>query len=193
MAWLMIRSVPRLALALAALALLVPGAASAQRRAVSADDCIGADLLPTPLTLDIATKATFCLVNVQRTTHGLRALRDNSRIDKAAASHSKDMVARSYFDHVTPAGADPVTRLSRVHYITNSLLSWSIGEDLGWGSGTEATPRAIVQAWMDSPPHRANILRTSFRDAGVGVAYGAPQHVLLPGATYTIDFGRRAT
>ena len=192
MARVMIRSASRFALVLAGLALLVPGAAWAQRRAVRADDCVGATLLPTPLTLDVARKATLCLVNVERTTRGLRPLRDNSRIAKAAVSHSRDMVARSYFDHVTPAGADPVSRLARVHYITNNLFSWSIGEDLGWGSGSEATPQAIVKAWMDSPPHRANILRASFRDAGVGVAYGAPEHVLLPGATYTIDFGRRS-
>jgi uncharacterized protein YkwD len=182
----------RIALVFAALALALPGAASAHRRALRADDCVGADAVPTALTIAVAQKATLCLVNVERSSRGLRALRDNSRMDKAAGSHSRDMVARGYFDHVTPNGGDPVSRLAHVHYITNSLLSWSVGEDLAWGSGIDSTPREIVKSWMASPPHRANILHASFRDAGVGVALGAPESTPLPGATYTLDFGRRA-
>ena len=190
MARVMIRSAARLALALSTLVLLIPGAASA-RRAVGADACIGADLPPTALTLAIAKKATLCLVNVERQTRGLRALRDNSRIDKAALSHSRDMVARGYFDHVTPNGGDPVSRLLHVHYLSYTSAGWSVGEDLAWGSGIDATPRQIVSSWMASPPHRANILHASFRDAGIGVALGAPESTPLPGATYTLDFGRR--
>jgi uncharacterized protein YkwD len=49
--------------------------------------------------------------------------------------------------------------------------------------------RAIGAAWMDSPPHRANILSSSFRAIGIGIALGTPSGGA--GATYTTDFGRR--
>ena len=52
--------------------------------------------------------------------------------------------------------------------------SWSVGENLAWGTGVLATPRATVRAWMHSPDHRANLLDRRFADVGIGVAAGAP-------------------
>ena len=68
--------------------------------------------------------------------------------------------------------------------------NWTIGENIAWGSGALATPRAIVNGWMHSPGHRANILRASFRDIGIGIRLGAPGPGLSGGATYVTDFGR---
>ena len=59
------------------------------------------------------------------------------------------------------------------------------------GSGNEGSPWQIFVAWMHSPPHRANILDPSFRDAGVGVARGFPLGAAGAAATYTVDFGAR--
>ena len=62
-----------------------------------------------------------------------------------------------------------------------------LGENIGWGSGSLATPRSMVNAWMHSAPHRHNILDGRYRSVGVGVAFGAP--VGGSGASYTTDFG----
>jgi uncharacterized protein YkwD len=72
--------------------------------------------------------------------------------------------------------------------------TWSLGENLSWGSGTSSTPQAIVAAWMQSPGHRANLLSPCFRDVGVGIATGAPAQLDTGtvGATYVTDFGRRS-
>jgi uncharacterized protein YkwD len=173
-----------LALGIAALALAVPSAASAA-------DCPNADVLPSKSGPAAARKATLCLVNAERTSRGMRALKFNGRLEKAASSYSREMVVHHFFDHVSPAGTGIVTRLRRVHYITPHI-SWSIGENIAWGEGSLGTPASIVDAWMNSPGHRANILSQSFREAGVGVAPGLPQGGGQPGATYTLDFGRRS-
>jgi uncharacterized protein YkwD len=173
----------RIALGLAVLALAAPAGASAAT-------CSRADLAPSASGLAAARATTLCLVNDERTSHGLRPLSSNPRLVKAAREHSRDMVARHYFDHVAPGGSDLVTRLRHVHYISRRI-SWAIGENIAWGTGSDATPQAIVEAWMESPGHRANILSTEFREAGIGVEPGLPETLHEPGATYTLDFGRR--
>jgi uncharacterized protein YkwD len=67
---------------------------------------------------------------------------------------------------------------------------WYVGENIAYGSGDRSSPRSIGSAWMNSPPHRANILRASFREIGIGLASGTP--VGVRGATYTTDFGQRS-
>jgi uncharacterized protein YkwD len=70
---------------------------------------------------------------------------------------------------------------------------WWLGENIGWGSGSAADPYALVRMWMKSPPHRANILSSHFREIGIGIAVGIPvrgAHASAQGgATYTTDFG----
>ena len=102
------------------------------------------------------------------------------------------MVRHGYFAHDSRSGAPFTSRIKAAGYL-GGARSWRAGESLAWGRGTRATPRAIVRAWMDSPPHRANILGRRFRDLGIGVAAGAP--VREGGgseATYVHDFGVRA-
>jgi uncharacterized protein YkwD len=131
--------------------------------------------------------ATLCLVNQERTSRGLKPLKANRRLSKAAARHARDMVARNYFSHDSLGGGDFVDRIRSAGYVQPRGLP-SLGEDLAWGSGALGTPDAIVQGWMASPGHRANILFRNFREAGVGVAYGDPG-AGQDGATYALDFG----
>ena len=58
-------------------------------------------------------------------------------------------------------------------------------------TGTLATPAQTVRGWMNSPPHRRNMLDRGFREIGIGVALGAPGSN-DPGATYATEFGRRS-
>jgi uncharacterized protein YkwD len=128
-----------------------------------------------------------CLVNQERTARGLKPLKLNRRLSKAAAGHARDMVARKYFSHDSLSGADFVDRIRKAGYVAPRAFP-SLGEDLAWGSGSLGTPRAIVKGWMDSPGHRANILSSKFREAGIGVAIGDPG-AGQEGATYALDFG----
>ncbi len=147
--------------------------------------CTGATKVPTASTLKRAAKATACLINRERRRRGIPALRTNRLLAKAAGKHSRDMVKRGYFDHTSPSGTDPGDRTAAAGY---SASTW--GENIAWGSGSLATPRSIVKAWMNSAGHRENILRRSFKDSGMGVAVGAPGPGAggLPAATYTQDF-----
>lgn len=135
-------------------------------------------------------RAAVCLINNRRTRRGLRRLRINSRLTKAAKWHTHDMVRRRYFGHVSRRGRDVVDRLYGAHYLSGRI-SWAVGENLAWGSGNLGTPRQIVKAWMNSPGHRRNMLDARFREIGIGVIANGPQRTELPAATYTTTFGVR--
>jgi hypothetical protein len=65
-----------------------------------------------------------------------------------------------------------------------------VGENIGWGQGPLSTPRAMVEAWMNSPGHRRNILADDYAEVGLGLALGTPESTTW-GATYTTDFGHK--
>jgi uncharacterized protein YkwD len=169
----------------AAVALIAPMVHAAP---ANARGCRGAHAPVRAGHLGRARRATLCLVNRKREHHGLHRLRANGELKRAAVAHTRDMVARRYFAHVAPSGATPAARAISAKYITPTVR-WEIGECLGWGYGRAQTPAAIVRHWMHSPPHRAIVLASWARDAGVGVAHRSPFGG--PGATYTLDVGER--
>jgi uncharacterized protein YkwD len=154
--------------------------------------CAGADAAPSSASAAKVRKATLCLLNVQRRTHGLRGLRENAKLRGAAAGYSRLMVAQGFFSHESPSGSTLQSRVTGTHYL-DGARSWSIGENIAWGTGPLGTPRSIVKAWMHSPGHRANILNGTYRDIGIGIATGAPipAGAAAGGGTYTTDFGYR--
>jgi uncharacterized protein YkwD len=167
-----------------ALALCAPASATAR----PAGGCARAGALPGAADLSAAGAATLCLLNRERARHGLRALRSNRRLVVSAARHSQDMVERGYFSHETPGGTTFVARILASGYARSAGFGM-LGENIAWGTGPLGTPAGIVRAWMNSPGHRANILRRAFRDIGVGIASGVPAPGDWTGATYTTDFG----
>lgn len=175
---------PRRLRRLAALPVLL--AAVAAPATASAATCAGADRSPTKLGEAGVRHATLCLLNRVRAAHGLRRLRADRRLAKAAVGHSRDMVRHRYFAHESRSGAPFTARIARTGW-TRSRHRYVLGENIGWGSGDLATPRAMVRGWMLSAPHRANILDRRYRAVGVGVAFGIP--VGGSGATYSTDFG----
>ena len=68
-------------------------------------------------------------------------------------------------------------------------MAGAIGENLAWGTGALATPASIMQAWMNSPGHRENILDPEYREIGIGVVAGNPSTATGAGATYANAFG----
>jgi uncharacterized protein YkwD len=155
----------------------------------AAVECADADLEATGENLGRIRAAILCLHNQIRAEHDLPALRENRRLRKAAHGHSRDMVKDGYFEHTTPEGTTMVDRILRARYVREDE-GWALGENLAWGTGSLGTPRGAVQAWMDSPGHRANILKKAYRELGVGVVVGVPVSDAA-GATYTVDFGVR--
>jgi len=177
-------------IALLAVALLAPAAAAADTPpARAAQDCADADLEPAADNLGRVRTAILCLHNQTRAQHRLPALRENPRLRKAAIGHSRAMVSSGFFEHTTPAGISMVDRIMRSRYVRPNQ-GWSLGENLAWGTGALSSPRGAVKAWMDSPGHRANLLKRSYREMGVGVVLGVPVSDAV-GATYTVDFGVR--
>jgi uncharacterized protein YkwD len=132
--------------------------------------------------------ALRCLVNVERARHGLPTLHSSARLNVAADQFSADMVARSYFAHVTPDGRSVTDRVRAAGYLGGSN-DWALGEDIGWGTGSASSPASIFRAFMNSPPHRRVILSREFREIGVGVAPGVPVAGQGSGSTFVLDFG----
>lgn len=133
---------------------------------------------------------TVCLLNYERSRHGLRPLVEVRELDVASKRQSDDMVARRYFEHVSPDGVTPQTRIAASGYAFRP--GGMTGENIAWGEGTFGTPAEIVNGWMHSPGHRANILRPEFSQVGVGLTIGGPpvkESTRRPSATYTTDFG----
>ena len=182
----------RSALGVALLSLLCTGVASAATdgRAISSASCDDTHLVPTRSNSTRIEAATLCLVNVQRARHGERALRPNADLARSAAAHSEDMVARNYFDHTSPGGETVLDRIKASSYVP-SRAGYTLGENIAMGTMQLATPAAIVESWMKSAGHRANILNAEFRDSGLGVVARAPQRYGhgQRGATYTQQFG----
>ena len=95
------------------------------------------------------------------------------------------------FDHACNGEGELGRRLEAVGYLSGGLSRWAYGENIAWGMGSRATPEAIVDAWMHSSGHRANILSRDFRELGVGYSAGTPSGSRDQGGIYTADFGLR--
>ena len=178
-------------LAITALACLLFAALPAAASADSPSNCADADLSPSVADLPQIESATFCLLNAERRSRGLTALRVNGRLRNAAVAHSRDMVANHYFAHEDQSGGGPEDRIAHAGYLPR-YGPWVIGENIAWGTDYLATPREIVRAWMNSTPHRHNILYSDFREIGIGVAIGVPDPSLGDGATYSTEFGAKS-
>lgn len=98
------------------------------------------------------------LVNAERAKHGLSALTVSTKVQQAAQTRAGEL--KSSFSHTRPSGASCFTAL------TEAGVSYTrAGENIAYG---QSSPAAVVQAWMNSSGHRANILSRDFTTIGVG-------------------------
>jgi uncharacterized protein YkwD len=169
----------------AVVAVLLVGAPSAS----AAGACSAANASASQASKRALVRATLCVLNKARARHHLRPLRLNRKLSRAARRHSRAMARHKFFSHSSLGGASFVDRIRSTGYLSGAR-SWYVGENIAYGSGSRSSPRSIGTAWMNSPPHRANILSSSFRQIGIGLASGTP--VGSGGATYTTTFGRRS-
>jgi uncharacterized protein YkwD len=162
-----------------------------KKSGVVGEQCSDIDMMPSADNLAQVNAAVLCLVNAWRADSGLPALSSNSQLQQAAEGMAAEMVQKQFFSHETPEGKNVVDRVEPTGYIPNSS-DWVVGENLAWGSGGLSTPQAIVNGWMNSPGHRANILAPDYKDVGLAAAMGAPSSSQSGGTTYVNDFGAKS-
>jgi uncharacterized protein YkwD/stress response protein SCP2 len=104
------------------------------------------------------------LTNAERARAGLRPLAVDPLLAAAAQAHSTDMVARAFYSHTSPDGSQPWDRATAA-----GARRRTIGENIACG---QRTPAEVVEGWMNSPGHRANILKPDFTHIGIGFAGG---------------------
>ncbi|WP_329198653.1 MULTISPECIES: CAP domain-containing protein [unclassified Streptomyces] len=134
-------------------------------------------VVPVPATGDGHSSeeaAVLALVNQERAQAGCGPVRANPPLASLAAAFSKDMAVRGFFDHTDPDGRTPWDRAQAAG------ISGLGGENIARGQGDAAS---VMNAWMNSPGHKANILNCEFRTLGVGAYFGAG------GPWWTQDFG----
>jgi uncharacterized protein YkwD len=100
------------------------------------------------------------LVNAERAKAGCGAVHSDGRLDAAAQGHSDDMARRNYFAHDTPDGVDPWERARAAGYTTPT------GENIAMG---QRTAESVMDSWMNSSGHRANILNCDSHAIGMGL------------------------
>ena len=170
--------------ALVSALVMLPFAAAPARAATA---CAHADARPGYDSGEVVRRATLCLLNQERARRRLTRLGPDRRLALAARRHARDMVRQGYFAHESLSGTPFTERIHRTGYTVGR--AWRLGENLGWGGGSHATPTAMVRAWMASPGHRANVLGR-YREVGVGLALGAPVPGQPDAATYATEFGK---
>lgn len=107
-------------------------------------------------------KEVLRLVNVERSKMGLKELTLNTELSRVATLKSQDMIDKNYFSHTSPTYGSPFDMMKKFN-----ISYRTAGENIAMG---QKTPAQVVEAWMNSEGHRANILNANYTDLGVGVA-----------------------
>jgi uncharacterized protein YkwD len=109
-------------------------------------------------------------INGERQRRGLKPLRADAELAAVARAHSRDMFARGYFSHTTPDRVDPFGRMRRAH-----VRFLTAGENLAFAP----TVASAHEGLMQSPGHRANILRPQFARVGIGIEDGGVHGLMV--------------
>ena len=120
------------------------------------------------------------LINAERQKVGAPPLKLNLKLTQAALRHSQDMAINNFFDHTGSDGSEPETRIIATGY---NCCRYS-AENIAAG---QSTPRAVVQAWLESPEHKEIMLNPNYTEVGFGYAYNA-QSILIN--YWTADFAQ---
>lgn len=181
------RRAPRAIAIAAAGACMLLGAPAAASAACAGEEVEAVDQNTVAL-----EESILCLINERRASSGVGPVRLNAKLGQAASRHSNDMVSQGFFSHTSPAGSTFIARITSTGYMKGAR-SWLVGENLAWGAGSLSTPANLVDAWMDSPPHRANLLRGRFREIGLSGVRGIPSDAgETTGVTVSSEYGYRA-
>ncbi len=151
---------------LALLAVLAIGGAATNAAAAT---CRHADDTHATASLKDLKRAIFCLVNDKRHDRGKHQLDRNGKLDQAAGRHTRQMLKKDCFQDKCPGEPGLGGRIRETGYLQGATR-WHYSESFG----CESTPKQMVHAWMGTPFHRRNILKSKYRDIGVGAGKGVP-------------------
>jgi uncharacterized protein YkwD len=167
----------RVLLLCAAAVLAFSGLASVQASAAAPGRAI--------LAADSLEHAILARVNAVRRGKGLRPLRLDRDLARASDSHARSMARKGFFSHSSADGTSPVTRILRFY------RGSAVGEAMLWRS-PDCTAAQAVEMWLASPPHRAILLSSGFREIGLGAVRATQAPGVYGGRAATIvvaDFG----
>ena len=134
--------------------------------AATASSATGAEQAPSTVTrAPSLEELVLQQVNAVRAAHRLAPLAASSALSRSAADHSRAMASLGFFAHESSNGMTFSQRIRR--YYGPRSTTWSVGENLAMFGGVTPSASSVVDMWMASPSHRANVLRGSFREAGV--------------------------
>jgi uncharacterized protein YkwD len=131
-------------------------------------------------------------INTVRRQHGQAPLRLSPQLRAAANVHSTSMATGGFFSHESADGTLFWKRVARF-YPQGSRRFWSVGENLLWSS-PDVDPAGAVRMWMNSPPHRVNLLNPRWREVGLSAVHvdvGPGVFGSDPVTVLTADFGVR--
>jgi len=131
-------------------------------------------------------------LNATRAAHGLRPLVVSGQLENAAVTHSRDLLQAGVFQHDSPDGTSFAQRLKRF-YSPVGYSSWTAGENILYNTG-DIDANGAIQAWLDSPPHRQNMLDPDWREVGIGSVHASTAGGTFGGGpawVITMDFGVR--
>ena len=114
---------------------------------------------------EITVENVLRLLNERRAQSSLRPLTADDRLMRAANDRMRHMEEESYWAHQSPDGLSPFSWVTLRSYEFRS-----VGENLACGFDTA---RMLVEAWMESPGHRANILSNDYEDCGIAIIDGS--------------------
>ena len=142
------------------------------------------------LNLDATTAQTVmtCLTNYARTQSGLRPLQPNAVLDDAGNAKLAADVSCGEFSH-TPCGK-PFESVFTAYL--RGASSYTLGENIAWGTGSLGAPRQIMREWLHSQGHRENILRSSFTEVGIGYLPNQVFQGFSGGSLWSQEFGTRS-
>lgn len=133
---------------------------------------------------EITPENVTAMINAHRAEAGLPPLVLNEKLTRAAESRMQDMIDGEWWDHASPEGTSPFAWLAAADY--DYLYA---AENLA--AGFETTP-VLLEAWLESPGHRANVMGAHYSECGVAIIEGTTRGKAL-GRSVVVLFGRQKT
>lgn len=175
-------------------ALVVPASAVAASSAGATGTARGATTASTSSVTRAPSLEELVLreINAVRTRRGLGGLAASPALSRSAAAHSRAMAIYGFFSHESRSGTAFSERIKRFYAPRSG--AWTVGENLAMFGGSTPSAAAIVDVWMGSPGHRANLLRGLFHEAGLAIMFNPAAGGVFGGEStwvVTLDLGSR--
>jgi uncharacterized protein YkwD len=146
----------------------------ARARRATASPLVGAARTPAGSSATSLERRAFDLINAERRRSGEEPLAWDEELCRMARQHSEEMARQDFFGHEGPSG----DTVERAHAL--GIRGWrALGENIAYNQGYDDPAAFVVQRWMGSAKHRANILSGMFTRSGLGIARAADGRIFF--------------